>query len=237
MDNKGKNKATDPASVLAKPNALSIACPLCNSVSTSVIHRDSHSKIDREYLSCANCDLTFVPQAYHLNHAQEKAIYDCHENNPNDLGYRKFLSRLSTPLRAHITAGAKGLDFGCGPGPTLSVMLREAGYEMSEYDPYYFPNTQALSDTYDFVTSTEVVEHLSQPEAVFKQLFELLRPHGILGIMTKRTPVTGIEGWHYTKDPTHITFYSDRTFEFIAERHECSLELISSDTALFIKKS
>jgi len=32
-----------------------------------------------------------------------------------------------------------GLDYGCGPGPTLSVMLREKGFKMADYDPFFKP--------------------------------------------------------------------------------------------------
>ena len=33
---------------------------------------------------------------------EEKAQYDLHENDPYDLGYRKFLSRLTDPLLAKL---------------------------------------------------------------------------------------------------------------------------------------
>lgn len=236
MDNKVKSKVTDQVIELEQPEQFISGCPLCRSDSTKIIHQDSHSKVDRPYLLCSDCDLIFVPRLFHLSPSQEKAIYDCHENNPNDLGYRKFLSRLTTPLIQHLKTGAEGLDFGCGPGPTLSVMLREAGFNVSEYDPFYSPDTAALTKKFDFVTSTEVVEHLSDPEKIFNKLFGLLKPQGVLGIMTKRPPERGIVNWHYTKDPTHITFYSIKTFEFIASKYNCELEVVSDDTVILLKR-
>ena len=67
----------------------------------------------------------FVPRSYHLSAADEKAQYDLHENDPNDPGYRAFLDRLAGPLDKRLAPHSHGLDFGCGPGPTLSVMLEE----------------------------------------------------------------------------------------------------------------
>ena len=237
MANKEKNKATDQVSVSAKHSATKPECPLCHSVNTISLHRDTHSKIDREYRRCAGCDLIFVPKQFHLTKDQEKAVYDCHENNPNDSAYRKFLSKLATPLVKKLDENAKGLDFGCGPGPTLSVMLREAGFSVAEFDPFYAPYKELLTTKYDFITSTEVVEHLSKPGVVFEQLFALLKPRGILGIMTKRPPEKGIEGWHYTKDPTHITFYSELTFQFVANKYDCNLDIISNDTVILSKNA
>ncbi len=240
MANKEKSKTTVQVTESAKPRAsseLEHDCPLCSSNQTEVIHRDSHSKIDREYCRCAHCDLVFVPTQYHLPPEQEKAIYDCHENSPNDPAYRKFLSKLAKPLQSLLKPGANGLDFGSGPGPTLSVMLREQGFNVSEYDPFYSPDQAVLSEHYDFITSTEVIEHLSQPKLIFEQLFELLDEQGVLGIMSKRPPVAGIRNWHYTKDPTHISFYSEKTFSYIAERFKCQLKIISSDTVLLIRSS
>ena len=54
--------------------------------------------------------------------------------------YREFLSRLEHPPNVpKLPAAAEGLDFGSGPGPTLSVMLEEQGYRMSLYDPFFAP--------------------------------------------------------------------------------------------------
>ena len=49
-----------------------------------------------------------------------------HNNNPYDSEYRKFLSKIIEPLIDKIIPGAKGLDYGSGPGPTLSLMLETA---------------------------------------------------------------------------------------------------------------
>ncbi|MGB2360319.1 MAG: methyltransferase, partial [Porticoccaceae bacterium] len=64
-----------------------------------------------------------------MSSAAEKAIYDQHQNSPDDLQYRRFLSRLTEPLLERLGPCSRGLDFGCGPGPTLSVMMAEQGHD------------------------------------------------------------------------------------------------------------
>ena len=63
----------------------------------------------------------------------------------NDAGYRRFLSKLADPLMARLAPGARGLDYGCGPGPALAAMLREAGHEVALYDPFFAPDPAPLS--------------------------------------------------------------------------------------------
>lgn len=146
-------------------------------------------------------------------------MYDLHRNDPQDAGYRRFLARLSEPLVALLPAQAQGLDFGCGPGPTLSIMLAEHGYPTQDYDPIYQPDASLLTRQYDFICATEVVEHLRQPAQVFDHLYRMLHPGGILAIMTKRVrDQQAFQHWHYIQDPTHICFFSDRTFSWITQR-------------------
>jgi 2-polyprenyl-3-methyl-5-hydroxy-6-metoxy-1,4-benzoquinol methylase len=101
--------------------------------------------------------------AQHLTPSDEKACYDRHDNRPDDSRYRHFLNRLFSPLSRRLAANSKGLDFGCGPGPTLSVMFEEAGHQVALYDPFYAPDRSALSGPYDFITLSEVAEHMAAP--------------------------------------------------------------------------
>ena len=109
-----------------------LQCPLCfHTVEPYIKDRL------RSYLHCPRCDLVSVSPECHLDETAEKSYYDLHENDPADQGYRRFLGRLSGPLLGRLSRGMRGLDYGCGPGPTLSIMLEEAGMLMDDYDPYY----------------------------------------------------------------------------------------------------
>ncbi|WP_435011645.1 class I SAM-dependent methyltransferase [Tundrisphaera lichenicola] len=175
------------------------------------------------------------PGSY-LDPIAERAYYDLHENDPSDHGYRRFLGRLSGPLEARLGKGSLGLDYGCGPGPTLSIILRESGMLMDDYDPIYRPNPAVLERNFDFVTCTEVVEHFRRPAEDWTRMTGLLRPHGWLGVMTK--VVINRErfaGWHYKADPTHVSFYSPATFDWLGARFGLTVERVDRDVYLFQK--
>lgn len=210
-------------------------CPLCQH-SANFFHQDKN----REYFRCANCLLVFVPSAFHLSSDDEKAVYDQHENNPNDLRYLRFLNRLAAPLLEHLNSKTKqplsGLDFGCGPGPGLATLMNAAGHRMSIFDIFYAPQPEVLETAYDFVTCTEVVEHFNNPSRELNTLFGLLKEGATLGIMTKLViNQQKFAGWHYKNDPTHISFFSVETFEYLAERFDCKLIYQHQDVIMLQK--
>ncbi len=177
--------------------------------------------------------LVFVPPEFHLTAEEEKALYDQHDNAIGDPGYRRFLSRMFEPISQRVKPGAKGLEFGCGPGPALAAMFQEAGYHMELYDLYYANNPAALKQQYDFITATEVVEHLAQPGKVIASLLSMLNSGGTLGLMTKLVKDReAFASWHYIRDPTHICFFSRETFDWLAERYALKLDIIGNDVII-----
>ncbi|WP_404377068.1 class I SAM-dependent methyltransferase [Vreelandella aquamarina] len=207
-------------------------CPLCHTQEPALYHQDRR----RDYYQCATCALVFVPSEQHLSAVDEKNEYDRHQNSPQDKGYRRFLGRLFTPLVAKLAPGAQGLDFGCGPGPTLSVMFTEAGFDMDEYDIFYAPVAAHLARQYDFITATEVVEHLAAPGKVLKQRVAQLHHGGYLGLMTKRvTSQAAFARWHYINDPTHVCFFSVATFRWWAADQGLTVEFPGNDVVIFRK--
>ncbi len=211
-----------------------IFCPLCGNEKFDLFFEDKK----REYFRCFYCKLVFVPKRHWLTSAEEKSRYDLHENINDDDGYRKFLSRLSTPLLKKIKRNQKGLDFGCGPGPTLSVMLKEQGQQVDIYDPFYFNNSSVFEKNYDYICATEVVEHLCKPDKEFTTLFKMLNQGGWLALMTKLViDKNSFSKWHYIRDMTHICFYSHDTFEYLAKRFNAELNFESQDVIFLQKKS
>lgn len=207
-------------------------CPLCHFNALEPYHKDRL----RPYLCCQRCQLVFVPQSYHLSAAEEKAQYDFHENNPDDLGYRKFLGRLANPLLERLAENSQGLDFGSGPGPCLSLMLEEQGHQVWLYDLYYANDKEVFERQYDFITATEVVEHLAQPMVELQRLWSLLKPGGYLGLMTKMVvDVAMFSTWHYKTDPTHISFFSRQTFDYLGEQWGSAPQIIGADVIIFQK--
>ncbi|MEH6468720.1 MAG: class I SAM-dependent methyltransferase [Porticoccus sp.] len=220
-------------------DSKSLTCPLCNANTVSDYWSDTRSGSNsRDYYQCEQCQLVFVPPWQHLPADQEKAHYDFHENSPEDNNYRQFLSRLADPLIMRLDSGAEGLDFGAGPGPTLSVILEEAGFTTSVYDIFYARDESVLEDQYDFITATEVVEHLSKPGGELARLWALLKPGGWLGLMTKMVlNKEAFSQWHYKNDPTHISFFSRETFDYLFRSWGVTAEYQANDVILVRKGS
>tara|TARA_B100002003_G_scaffold195859_1_gene185854 strand:- start:460 stop:1119 length:660 start_codon:yes stop_codon:yes gene_type:complete len=189
------------------------ACPICDNGEKQAFFSD----IERQYYRCSCCDLIFVPREYHLSESEERARYDSHNNDPNDLRYRNFFNQLLTPLLAILPGNSYGLDFGSGPGPTLSLMLEECGHKVDLYDKFYVQNEVVFENCYDFITATEVVEHLARPLKDLNLLAGILRKGGVLAIMTEIvSPQLDFTNWYYKNDPSHVCFFSEKTFVYLA---------------------
>jgi hypothetical protein len=207
-------------------------CPLCAGADPVRWFRDRR----RDYLRCNACALVYVPRAQHLDADEERRRYDQHNNDPADPAYRRFLSALCQPMIERLSAGAAGLDYGSGPGPTLSLMFEEAGHPMRIYDPFYADDRAALRQRYDFVTCSEVAEHFAEPGREWKRLIGLLKPGGRLGVMTSLlTPDIDFGRWYYKDDPTHVCFYAPETIAWLAARHRLQVEFLTPAVVLLLR--
>ena len=206
-------------------------CPLCRKSEGRPYYQDS-----REYFHCPACTLVFVLPCQFLSRKEEKSVYDLHENSTDDPGYRHFLARLFGTLSQRLAPNSCGLDFGSGPGPTLSAMFEEAGHSMEIYDPFFAPEIKVFQQQYDFIVASEVVEHLHYPRQELDRLWSCLKPQGSLGIMTKRViDREAFSRWHYKNDPTHVCFFSTETFRWLANHWSSILTVPEKDVVLFFK--
>jgi len=121
------------------------------------------------------------------------------------------------PLVRNVPPSATGLNFGSGPSPVLSDLLREKGLNVSDYDPLYAPGAVLNPGTYEFIACCETVEHFRDPERDWKVMAQLLVPGGCLAVKTYLYGSdTEFSAWRYANDETHICFYSERTMSWIA---------------------
>ena len=207
-------------------------CPLCDAPEGVPYHADRV----RDYRQCSRCALVWVPPAQRLDRAAELAEYRKHCNRLDDPRYRRFLERLAMPLLARLRPASSGLDFGCGPAPLLAAMLEEHGHRVALYDSFFQREPAVLDKARDFITATEVVEHLHAPAQVLERLWDRLRPGGWLGLMTKLVrDREAFASWHYIRDPTHVCFFSRETLGWWGERHAAELSFVGDDVILLRK--
>lgn len=209
-----------------------MTCPLCQNSKNLIPVKGAD---ERAYYQCPHCYLIFTKQ--YLTLAEEEARYRTHQNGPQYEGHVKFLNRAITPALSYLNSTQRGLDYGCGPVPTLSVILKEKyGIACDDYDPLFYPEPPA--GKYDFIFSTECFEHFFSPAKELWRLCELLIDDGLLIIMTACWDETiDLKTWYYFRDPTHVAFYHQKTFQFIANAFGFDRLSTPDDRVFILKKT
>ena len=115
-------------------------------------------------------------------------------------------------------------------------MSEERGHQVDLYDKCYASKDGIFNKRFDFITATEVIEHLRDPMVEFKRLASTLRMGGYIALMTNLlTEETDFKSWYYKKDPSHIGFFNIQYFIYIAK--DLNFEFcIYSERVIFLKK-
>lgn len=186
-------------------------CPLCNS-NSKLILKPTHYR-------CNSCLAYFKDPKLYLQGKDEKDIYDQHKNNSDDIRYQDFLSPITNAVLKEIPKNSIGLDFGCGKDSAIMKVLNNNNYKCLGYDIFYKNNKELLAQKYDYITSSEVIEHFYNPKKEFELLKSLLKPNGVLYLMTDifDEQTKKFSSWYYKNDPTHVFMYQKQTFEVIKE--------------------
>lgn len=190
-------------------------CPLCGEAAhflASLPARPVHA--------CPRCELRFIPEPWHVSPERERARYQLHRNRLEDEGYVRFLMPVVEALARHLRprCGDEGviLDYGSGPTPVLIELLTRRGFRAVGYDPYFAPDAD-LDHPFDAVVSTETFEHFREPRRDIARVAALLRPGAPLIVMTALcTAGRDFPTWPYANDETHVAFYAEETFRFVA---------------------
>jgi 2-polyprenyl-3-methyl-5-hydroxy-6-metoxy-1,4-benzoquinol methylase len=208
-------------------------CKICNN-STSDI---KDSKTQKIYHKCNVCQYIFLDEKFYIDKIFEKKHYDKHHNNFESLGYvEMFKNLIDDFVKPNINDIDSALDFGCGEGEVLPILLEQNGIACDRYDLFYFPKKVYENKKYDLIISTEVLEHLQNPKQVFKELLKHVKKSGYLIFMSAFHPNNdeNFLKWWYIRDITHISFFNITTFEFLAD--ELNLKIIkhnNKNTILF----
>lgn len=192
-------------------------CKICDSATTVM----TDTKTQKIYHKCKKCSYVFLDEVFYVDEAVEKKHYDKHDNNFESLGYVKMFENLIEKFVYPYKEDLKtALDFGCGEGKVLPVLLEKSGIECDSYDLFYFPRRVYEGKKYDLILSTEVFEHLQNPLEVFKKLLLHVEKNGYILLMSAFHPDEKEEflKWWYIRDITHIGFFNLRTFEYLSEK-------------------
>jgi hypothetical protein len=209
-------------------------CPLCHSPAVKV----AFSQGKRNFLECSNCDLLYCEPNSVLSVEEERQRYLAHTNEATDLGYVAHLNKLILPLLALLSPNSRGVDYGCGHTPVLSTLLAEAGHQVTNFDPFFGFSIPAEPHQFDFIACTEAIEHFIEPRSELLRMHALLKPRGLLAIMTGlRDGERRGADWWYLRDITHRRFYSTQTFDYVAKWLLLETATLNGDVVIFRKLS
>ena len=209
-------------------------CHICHNSCGSFI--DEKKKI--KYYHCDHCAYIFKSPEYYQELSAQKERYNLHENDENDAGYQAYFQRFLDFILPLMGKPETALDFGCGATSLLCKMLEKEGIACDYFDPIYHPETLYDEKKYDLIVSTEVFEHLHQPREVFESLLERLEEGGYLALQTQfhANDREAFKRWYYHQDPTHIVFFTVRTFKVLCKIYGCELMGDNGSNMVVIKK-
>ena len=174
-----------------------------------------------------------------LGWADQKIRYDQHNNDLKDPGYVKFFEQLLAELDPYLSQFAiqAGLDWGSGPEPVLKELLKRRNVKLDIYDPIYQNSLEILDESYPLLTSTEVIEHFSEPRKSLVQMNDYLQSGSLFAGMTAfhQGPENYLNWW-YVRDATHVSFYSEKTMKWIADFLSLKILVLITPVFIFVKK-
>ncbi len=162
-------------------------------------------------------------------------------NGENHSGFKKALGFLLSWVTAKGAIPFRGtgkiLDVGCGGGSYL-YRLKRWGWETYGVEPSAAGTKQArslgltvhhgmLADAkfpdsfFDVVRLSNVLEHLPDPQSVFREVSRILKPDGVVYITVPNTRSLVFwlfkENWYALDPPRHVISYCPHTLRFLCD--------------------
>lgn len=205
-------------------NLMTKICKICSAVAiesfaSGVVLR----KYGVQYFRCSSCGFVCSEEPYWLAEAYADAISFA------DVGLVQRNQRRAPIVKALISAffraEGKFIDYGGGYG-LLVRLMRDAGFDFYRADRHCtnlfargFEAEPEGNVNYELLTAMELFEHLADPIVEIERM--LGYSHSIFFttlLLPEPTPLPG-EWWYYVPDQgQHISFYTRKSLEVIAER-------------------
>lgn len=182
-------------------------------------------------LECTNCSLVYLSSMEHINelHYEESGMHDGEVPNVESwLKETQFDDERRYRFIKDKITNKNVLDFGCGAAGFLDYAKTSAsnidGVELELYLQESFnergltvyPSLQAAQNNnlkYDLITAFHVIEHLSDPISILKQLSELLDEKGEMIIEVPNSN-DALLGLYDSKPFQSFTYWSQHLFLF-----------------------
>jgi len=210
-----------------------VGCRVCGGALASKWTLTVLGRHAAEYFECVDCGCLQIPSPWWL----AEAYHDEDKPKATNPDGGRFCRNYSAYVRlraleyAGLFAGPlRALDYGGGSG-LLATMLRLAGRECRQFDPYcpiplfepdlaYRSADQIPSGGFNAVVALEVFEHLCDPCDAIRSLASYLAPGGTIVLSTGiYEPGVHTADWPYLSCPAgqHVTFYTRRALRVLAD--------------------
>jgi len=190
-------------------------CKICQSRTEKFYEK----RIRSDFYFCKECHYFFKDKNKFLNQEAEIALYNQHNNSLENSGYVTMLNDfIDKAIKPYSVKNI--LEFGSGPTPVLSELLKQRTYNVEIYDKYFAPEKVYEGKKYDLISSTEVIEHIEEPLAIMQFFHKHLKSGGYLSLMTQfhKDSIDEFCKWWYCLDRTHISFFKPETFKVLAKK-------------------
>ena len=200
---------------------LESKCPVCELQKAHFFLRVN----EWQYAQCSECQFVFTHP--HPDQAYLNTLYEV----PEGVQIRQISSRKRRAfmraffLRKYVKGGKKALDIGCGAG-FIVESLRQFGADAYGFDKVYLNSNDIISefsDYFDFIYSSEVIEHVSELDAYLELIKKISRPSAFVYVTTPdfssdKRPENILE-WGEFAPPEHIQFFSEKNLIILFDRY------------------
>jgi hypothetical protein len=216
-------------------------CKICSQASTAFAQARLLGRHEVQYYQCSNCGFVQTEEPFWFGEAYADAITSSDLGLvARNLGQSKICKAI---IMAFFDSNGKFVDYGGGYGLMVRLM-RNIGYDFHRYDPLCgnifakgFDASLPGSGDYELVTAFEVFEHLVHPlEDIEKMLSFSSNILFSTTLLPLSNPKPGEWQYYGLEHGQHISIYTPRALQVIAEKYRLHLHICRNSVHLLSKK-
>jgi hypothetical protein len=210
-------------------------CKICGTETKEFDNAEILGKYKVRYYLCSKCGFVQTEEPFWLSESYSKAI----AKSDTGIMVRNLANSSNLLFFLKFVPNGSCLDFGGGHG-ILTRIMRDYGFDFYHYDKYAENLFAAgfegdANGSYKVVTAFENFEHFVKPLEEIEKLINISETLYFTTLLLPSSPHKN--WWYYAPDSgQHISFYSRKTLEYIAQKHNMFFITNNRDTHILSKK-